>query len=787
MANGPGDDRYFSEPQKITMDSDQIAALLKEEKSSNRIWFYYLPYWPLFLLLVVLMLAGAWFYLRSTAPVFESNATIIVKDNKRGTEDAKMIGELNQLAAPTIVENEMEVLKSRTLMGEVVNNLGLYAPVFAEGKFHRLSAYASSPLKVEVQSPDSLTEVTKVPLLYDEKENKAVVNGTAYSLNQWVATPYGTLRFSRNNTKNPAEGPFYFALVDPKILALDLLGKLDVSSNKLSSVVSLKMQDEVPRRSENILNELIRVYNLANINDKNVLAANTLGFVEERLRYVSKDLDSIERKLQQYKSRQGAVDISTQGKLFLENVSSNDQKLNDVNMQLAVLNQVKTYVQSKQSQSGIVPSTLGVSDPMLSQLVTKLYATEQEYDGLKKTTGENLPSMMATASQIEKMRASILENVNSQVQGLMANRTTIYATNSAYNSLLQALPQQERSIVEISREHTNKTAIYNYLLQKREEAALSHSVTADTRLIDKAQSSLQPVSPKRKVIYLLAVMLAFGLGIALVSVRRLFNRKVMFRHEIEAVTSFPILGEIGFNRSASRMITQKGKTNFVAEQFRKLRTSLDYIGINGRRKRILVTSTTSGEGKSFVTVNLGLSLAMTGKKVVIVEFDLSNPSLTAKLNYRRGLTDYLAGKAEPEEIIKTVDEHENLFLIPAGVLPDDAYDLLLNHRIAELFAYLQNLFDYILVDSAPVGLMSDGYVLSKHCDATLYIVRHNYTPKVMLERLDDNNKINELKNLAIVFNGLNARGLGKAYGYGYGYGYGYVAKTKASKKGSRSF
>ena len=229
---------------------------------------------------------------------------------------------------------------------------------------------------------------------------------------------------------------------------------------------------------------------------------------------------------------------------------------------------------------------------------------------------------------------------------------------------------------------------------------------------------------------------------------------------------------------------QKGKKTFITEQFRKLRNSLEYIGIGLNGKKVLITSTVSGEGKSFVTVNLGLSLAMTGKKVVLVEFDLSNPTLAEKLRCETqiGIADYLIGNAEPQEIITQIKENENLFLISAGALPEDSSDLILNSRVKQLFSYLENRFDFILVDTAPVGLLSDGYVLSKYCDATLYIVRHHYTPKVMLERLDESNKINELKNLALVFNAVSSRGFVKSHGYGYGYGYGYIEEKEAMAK-----
>ncbi|MBN8686071.1 MAG: CpsD/CapB family tyrosine-protein kinase, partial [Chitinophagales bacterium] len=231
-----------------------------------------------------------------------------------------------------------------------------------------------------------------------------------------------------------------------------------------------------------------------------------------------------------------------------------------------------------------------------------------------------------------------------------------------------------------------------------------------------------------------------------------------------------------------------GKRTFIAEQFRNLRTSLSYLGIKNDKKRILVTSTVSGEGKSFVVANLAVSLAIAGKKVVVLEFDLSEPTLCAKLNFtniNKGITDYLQGNADPEEIIRRTTVHENLFVMPAGnELPDNPSELIVSGKVPELLNYLSDIFEYIIVDSAPVGLLSDAYVLSNHCDATIYVVRHKHTRKVSIQRLDANNKINELKNIGIVFNGVKSRGFSKN-GYGYGYGYGYIYNEKRDKKGKK--
>jgi len=303
--------------------------------------------------------------------------------------------------------------------------------------------------------------------------------------------------------------------------------------------------------------------------------------------------------------------------------------------------------------------------------------------------------------------------------------------------------------------------------------------------VNSAQSSLTPVSPKVKMIYLITIFLAFALTFVTITASELFGRTILFRHEIESYTSIPVIGEIAFEKSKTPLVIGNGKRTFIAEQFRNLRTSLPYIGLNGERKRLQVTSTISGEGKSFIVVNMGMGLALAGKKVVVIEFDLNFPTLCEKLNVsviNKGLTDYLTGNAEPKEIIQRTAIHENLYIVPAGWLPDNPSELIMSEKVPELLNYLSGTFDYIILDTAPVGLLSDAYILSTYCDATLYVVRHKHTRRISLQRLDENNKIHALKNIAIVFNGVQSRGFGKN-GYGYGYGYGYSHKEKTRKRG----
>ncbi len=766
------------------MDRDNFQT--NNESFLTQVWDKYFPYWPVFLALMVLGCAGAWWYTQTRLPTYETSASLMIKDEKKGTEDAKIIEDLNTISGKKIIENEIEVIKSRAVLNEVVTSLRLYAPVFEEKKWNSVSAYHTSPISVELKDPSTLEEVERVDFAFTGDSATIKIDSVTYPMNRWITTPWGTMRF--NSTKRPTtgDGKYYFSLIHPKRIVQDLIEELNVSAvNKLSSVLSIKLEGDNPKRSEDILNGIVEAYTHSSAQDKKMLAANTLKFIDQRLEYISKDLDSIEKKLQQYRSAKGAINISSQGELFLKNVSDNDQKLSDLNMKLAVMDQVEQYVVSKRNDGGIVPSTLGIDDLLLSDLLTKLYEAEMEYQRLKATTAENNPILLAVTRQIDQLRPSILENIRSQRKSIEASKRNLLSTNNGYVSTLQTLPQQERDLVEINRQHNTKSAIYDFLIQRREETGLSFSpsVVGESKVVDAAESSIDPVSLPDPVVYIIGILLAIGLATVIISVKDGMARTIMYRQELEMMTDLPVLGEISMNKTNESLVLKKGQSSYIGEQFRMLRTSLHYLGIGSNAKRVLVTSTIPGDGKSFVTANLGLSMAMAGKKVIIVEFDLSNPTLSDKLNtsYQKGLSDYLLGEIDIEGAIQKTGANPNLYFLGAGNLPDNPSDLILSEKVNSLLAYLDDKFDMILLDTAPVGVLADGYVLARKSDATLFVVRHGHTPKRLLRILEQNNQINELKNTGIVFNGVSNRGFVQNNA-GYGYGYGYTYNTRPRKR-----
>lgn len=753
--------------------------------------YKYQPFWPLFLILFSVAFISTWGYINYFAiPSYEISASLIIKDEKKGVNDSKMAESIDAFTSNNIVENEIKVLYSRALMKYIVKELHLYAPVFEEGRFKSISAYTSSPIQVMAQYPNANEEADKIYFTFDKARSRIIIDNTEYPLNNWVETPYGVLKFVKNkkkDEKSKSTGPLYFSLIKPKKVIDQLLEQISIAAeNKVSTVVNIKFYDQVPERGEDILNALIQAYNDVAIREKNKLAANTLEFVEDRIKLVVKELEELEDQVVKYKSAKGVVNLSEQGKLFLENVGNIDQEINKINLQLAVLQKVEQYVVSKNTAAGIVPSTLGISDPVLSELLQKLYNAEIEYQKLRNTTADNNPILLVLSKEIENIRPSILENIHNQRAALQVSRSNLTSTNNQYRSSLKSIPQQERELMEISRQQAIKNNAYSFLLQKREEAVLSYAPTAgDSRIVDMAESSSMPVAPVPLQLYCISVVSAFVIGVVFILTKEQLNSKVLFRSEIEAFVNAPIVAELSLVKRKKDAVFDEPSEVAIIEQFRKLRITMGLYG-KDNKKKIMVTSNIPGEGKSFVSSNLAHNLASSGKSVVLLDFDLRNPSTSYQFEvYKRvGIIEYLLEEAQLEEILRET-KFPNLSIISAGVAIGDHTNLILNGKFRDIFRFLEKRFDYILVDTPPIDLVSDAFVLSEHCDVTLLVTRHAHTPKKLIEDFSQNSLQKSLKNLAIVFNGVKARGFIKGQ-YGYGSGYGrtnlYEDKTYQSRK-----
>lgn len=734
----------------------------------------YLPYWPLYVLLCGLLLAVAFVATRYLVPVYKISATLVINDKAKGVEESENLRSLNVYAANKTVENEVQVLKSRTLMTEVVQALRLYAPVFEAGRIRPASAYLTSPIRIVARDLAALEPQKRVPFSFDSLGQQVHLDGKAYRLNQWNETPYGVLRFEKNLARKYATNrSLFFELADPRRVTDGMLASLDATAgSKLSSVVTVTYTDEVPERGEDVVNTLLQQYNRASIVNNNRLASNTLAFITDRVRIVEQELDSIQRRIQQFKSSQNVVDISQQGQLYLQNVAENDRKIAEINMQLAMLDKVDSYVQNGASKTGIVPTTLGISDPVLADLLQKMNDLELRQANLATSSGKNHPLTKAVESEIQQIRPSVRNLVRNQRARLQAGRNNLTGASNQYNSVLRTLPGRERELLEVSRQQAIKGDVYAFLLKRKEEAELSSaSNIADSRIVDRAEASVTPVASKRMLMLLGALIAGVFLSTAYVFVKEETGGRLNFRSTLEKATAIPVAGEISSQRR--RGLRKAPAASVVAGQFEQLQAALGFYDSTERRQVILVASNLPNEGKTFVSTRLAESLAVAGYKTVLLDLNLHAPEASRAygLGGERGVATYLRGAAALPELVQATPV-AGLDLLAAGATRGPAATLFVSPAMEQLFEQLRQLYDFIVVDTPPLELAIDAYLVARWCDVSLLVVRQGFTPAAIVQHLDENSKLRALSGLAIVFNDVKPRGFLTGYtGYGYGYGY----------------
>lgn len=740
----------------------------------------YKPYWPVFLLLSLFFISMAFVYIEWAQPKFRATASLIIKDEKKGYEDPSLMESLNLMRSKKIIENEIEVLQSTQNIESIIKELKLYIPIYEQKGWKKRRIYESSPFVMESALPDQLKD--------SPKELKLKINASADSVEidakyagktgEWLNTKYGPLKLTITNKEFIFDNNsiYTFHIQSVKTTAKHVLETVKVkSANKLSSVVELEYKDMTPDLAKDVLNQIINRYNEDAILEKNVAAKNAIQFIEDRLSVIGADLTDIERKIEQYKANTGAVDISKQGQLFLETVRDNDKKLSDINLQMSVMDDLSNQLSANTYISGIQSSVLGNIDPVLNQLLASLNNTELDRERLKKTVAVNNPLLISVSDQISKIKNDIFNIIQHQRRNLEAAKKNISFTNANYNGMLYAIPVKERELLELSRDQEIKSGIYSFLLQKREESELSFaSNIADSRVINKASSSDLPVAPNSYLVYAIAVFSIIGLPIGFIGAKETLASSVLFRTEIERLTKIPIIGEISYHKKSSPLAVEVGKRSFVAEEFRRLRYALQYYLNDSSNKKILVTSSISGEGKSFISANLAISFSMTGKKVALVDFDLHQSSLGKIFDsvHKRGVSDYLSGNMAIADLPIKIGQYENLYFITSGKSDNDPSETIDGKKTEDLLKYLDQNFDVVIIDCSPLALVTDANYLSKFCSTTIYVVRHGYSPKYILQRLDENNVVNPLSNPVIIFSGIRNRGFFRnrnSYGYGYSY------------------
>ena len=744
----------------------------KSETSIKDLTLKYSVHWKWFILSFILAIVIAFFYLKVQTPQYKIQGSILIKDEKKGLGQDDLMQQLNLFSSNKVVDNEIEILKSYMLMSKVVTSLNLNVTYFTENFFRDKELYTNSPIELQVvrASGDIYNGPLEATIL-----NKDIVrvNGKYYPIGKPIETPYGLLIF-RSTGKSKDIKELKIHVIPADALVESLIGQLEITpSSKMSTVLMMSITDPVRQRGCDIFSKLVEYYNLAGVEDKNKVAASTLVFIEDRLKLISKELGDVEKDVEDFKVGSKITDIGQESNLFLNSVQQNDVQLNQVKIQQQVLNEIGQYVHSKGNSTGTVPATLGISDPVMISLINQLVELEGKRMSIAKQVRPDNPMLTTIDDQIASLRRGISENINSMEKSLAVTRQQLESRNQRMEGMLKTIPGKERQLVDISRQQAIKNSLYIFLLQKREETALSYSsAVADNRTVDKPHAGNHPVSPNKNLIYLIFALLGIAIPFTIITVIDMLNDKIKRYKDITDVVGAIVLGETSHvNHDDPLVVSKKGRSIF-AEQIRILRTNLAYLTPGKKLQTILFTSSISGEGKSFLSSNLGASLAMMEKKTVILEFDLRKPKLKTllKIESNNGISNYLVGQAELSDILIPLTDQPNLSIITSGSIPPNPVELMVNGRLAELFAELKAKFDYIIIDAPPIGVVTDAQILAEHADATLYVMRYNYTPKSFLKDINILRKEKRLKNLNIIFNGIKEIGR-------YGYGYGYTDKT----------
>jgi len=743
----------------------------------------YIRYWYFILLGAVVGLTGAYLYLRYVAiPKYSITSSILIREEGTAPTLSGLTNTSSEelLKPKQSVDNEVQLLRSRSLMLRVVNELALYASYYQQPDKPKTELYdknlpvALSPLS-DLQ-PTAYKQIIRVFPKADSSFTLQEGSGTVgtYRLGQRITRPYGTLilvptlYFSTQVAAYPQGVAIVFN--NPQDVAEDYNQLLTVSSaNKDASVLNLSLISPVPAKGRDIMNKLLQVYNKEAVEDKNEVSANKLGFLDRRIKSLASELSGIEQSAVSYQQSQEIANVGVQVSSNVEQAGALQTKLADWANQIQVLQSIESYLSSQGSQYRLVPSTLGIADQTLLGLINQFNGLQVERERLLRTNQENNPLVQNATEQLAGVRTKILENLRNIKNGLIITSRNLQASSGQVRAKINSAPVVQRTLQAKERERSLRQNIYLYLLQKREEAALSLSATiSNSRVIDPATVSDLPVSPNRKMTYLLGLLLGMGLPLSLLYAKGQLNNKVETKAEIEELTTTPILGEIARKRGGTVVVSRDNRSA-LAEMFGLVRANLSFATAGRENKVTLITSTMSGEGKSFISINLSNSLVLMGKKVVLLDLDLRKPALAHELSLRTepGITDYLVSdRLAITDILQTSAATPGLFVISAGSMPPNPAELLASPKLAFLLQELAEQFDHILIDTPPIGLVADAFSLAPLANSTICVVRYNYTQREhvkAIEALYANKKFN---SLMLVLNDSSAK-VSSYYGYGH--------------------
>ena len=802
---------------KEELPNEKLCESDDKEIDIKELLFKYLIHWPWFVGTVVACLIAAYVYLYVATPVYNISATVLIKDDKKGGS-SNNVGGLDELGLNGLItssqsiDNEIEVLRSKMLVKEVVSYLNLYVTYQDEDLIPSKELYKTSPVQVnmtpqeaEKLKKDIVVEMVVQPqgsLDVNVKMDDREIQKHFEKLPAILPTDRGTISFFQATDSIPVEGAssvqgarhITATISCPMNVARGYCGNLViVPTSQTTSVVTVSLKNSSLRRGQDFINQLLEMYNRNTNNDKNEIAQKTAEFIDERIGIISKELGSTEADLETFKRDAGITDLSSDAQIALSGNAEYEKKQVENRTQISLVEDLKRYL--SHSEYEVLPSNVGLKDAALATQIDRYNEMLIERKRLLRTSTESNPAIVNLDTSIRATKANVQATIEGTLQGLFITKADLDREAKRYMRRISDAPGQERRYVSIARQQEIKAGLYLMLLQKREENAIMLAATANNaKIIDEAIADDIPVFPKRGIIYLVALVLGFVIPVAVIFLIDLTKFRVEGHADVEKLTSVPIVGDIPLtnekNAKDGSIAVFENQNNLMSETFRNIRTNIQFM-LQNDRKVILVTSTVSGEGKSFTSANLAISLSLLGKKVVIVGLDIRKPGLNKVFSLsskEKGITQYLSNpEMDLMSLVQPSDVNKNLFILPGGTVPPNPTELLARDGLDKAIDMLKNNFDYVILDTAPVGMVTDTLLIGRVADLSVYVCRADYTHKAEYTLINELSHEQKLPNLCTIINGVDLKkrkygyyygygkyskhyGYGKRYGYGYGYG-----------------
>lgn len=749
--------------QKSQMDFKYLAGKIK----SNWYWFVFS---------IGTCLLISFLYLRYAVPLYKTSTKIYISNDTKASagDDALATALGGQYNTSSNVEGEAEILKTRNIMENVVKDLNLYITYYDKGQFKSVDLYKNTPFTLRLlESPDDIKPVTLNLKLQGNKIH--VFNDNFNKLvdvyEQFIIPGVGKVQLEKGLRKANASNDYVIQISSLKQTITAYLNRLSVSQLvKNVGILVLDYTYEVPDKSADVLNKLIASYIQGNIVDKNKIADSTIAFIQNRLVLVGSELGSIEGNVQTFKQQNKLTDLAVQSSALVASTTSNVDELAKVETQISILNSIESYVTEANKNDRIVPNGALLADPGFAGLVERynVIVLEKERSSISRT--QDNPYMLNLDKQIASAKADMLSSLRGLKKSLQISENKIQSRSNIIEGEVKNVPAVERKFLDLTRQQQIKQSLYVFLLQKREETAISKTSNISNCKIIESPITFGAISPNHMSVLGYGFVLGAFLPFGIIFLKDRLNDRVISKEQVKMLTQAPIVGEIGNSNLDNNgpIAVLQGSRTAISEQFRSLRTNLSFF-LKEEEKTILLTSSMGGEGKSFISLNLASVLALSGKKVVVMELDLRKPTLSSKLKLSNdcGFTNYVVSKDMlPEAIIKPSQVHENLFVIGSGIIPPNPAEIILNGRVSTLMKYLVENFDFIIIDAPPIGVVTDAQLLSKYADMSIYLVRQGFTFKDQLDIVQDLYLDGKMGNISILMNDVvnNDR-----YGSGYGY------------------